>query len=638
MSYNFYHNLAEIARNGGFVLSNENNDGSDVRIDWRFIAAIDTHRVIKESNFEKLDECIPFLINSSLSNLLNTRILDPAIGKIFTLSQLSIQYLLFCTRFLDKSVSTLRENLYSCQKETLDLQEKLKERNTELHQAKKKAKKLESNPLEIYPCTKCTKNFESQLFLDSHMLRKHRESKDQDLINTIKLELELKQVKEKLNLTEKELMDSKNVTCEKCLENERRIFKNIGIQSNFEEKEKDDLEKENTSEKFRDYSENIREMMAEQMKQFQEYKEYDERRHKEEISELKDMLDKAMETLKQNEIKRAEQPLPAPRSTVPLQQSFAPPKPKEVKVVPPQSDNENLWKTRFKELEKMYEHNQLQMAQSMKDMEKTYAEKLNKLEDSMKQLKDESAKINQVPITPVPRTVQKEVVPRVLIRKPKETSSSSDEDVSEDPKPIKQVRPVLDTLPKNIPQQPLHLSTYSDQKFSIREKKKKTFSAQKWFNRDKSQQKPKEVPVKDRVKAEQLLNDRLKEFNIDEHTEQLNENKVDLIEVELANRREIQKKTYPHFFINRKKIKQKVEELFKSHVQDTEKEESISVKKDPVILKDEDPVKLKDENPVDEKPKKKVLFNLDEDYKSNVHIKSNEDSDFDLTSLEDDFK
>lgn len=37
MSYNFYHNLAEIARNGGFVLLNENIDGSDVRIDWRFI-------------------------------------------------------------------------------------------------------------------------------------------------------------------------------------------------------------------------------------------------------------------------------------------------------------------------------------------------------------------------------------------------------------------------------------------------------------------------------------------------------------------------------------------------------------------------------------------------------------------------
>lgn len=37
MSFNFNHNLAEIARNGGFVLSNENVEESDVRIDWRFI-------------------------------------------------------------------------------------------------------------------------------------------------------------------------------------------------------------------------------------------------------------------------------------------------------------------------------------------------------------------------------------------------------------------------------------------------------------------------------------------------------------------------------------------------------------------------------------------------------------------------
>ncbi|KAL7035406.1 hypothetical protein ACKWTF_008350 [Chironomus riparius] len=618
MSYNFYHNLAKIARNGGFVLSNENIDDSDVRIDWRFIAAIDTHRIIIESNFEKLDECIPFLINSSLSNLLNTRILDPAIGKIFTLSQLSIQYLLFCTRFLDKSVSTLRESLYSSQKEILDLQEKLKERNTELHQVKKKAKKLESNALEIYPCTKCTKNYESQLFLDSHMSRKHRESKDLDLINAIKLELEVKQLKEKLNLTEKELMDSKNVSCEKCLENEKRIFKNIGIQSNSEEKEKDDLEKENTSEKFRDYSENIRQMMADQMKQFQEYKEYDDKRHKEEISELKAMLDKAMETLKQNEIKRAEQqqsqPLPAPRSIVSLQQSEA----QKPKVVQPQPENENLWKTRFKELEKMYELNQLQMTQSMKDIEKAYAEKLNKLEISMKQLKDENNKGNKVTVQPVSKIVEKEVVPRVVIRKSVETSSSSDDEIVDAPKPIKLVRPAIDILPKNIPQLPPKLSTYSDQKFSIREKtKNKTFSAQKWFKKrsHKSQQHPKEVTVKDRHKAEKMMNERLKEFNI-EQKEQLNANKADEIEVELANRREIQKKTYPHFFITRKKIKQRVEELFKSRI---ENDESITVKEDPV----------------NEKPKKKVLFNLDED---DVQIKSNEDSDFNITSLEEDFK
>ena len=195
---------------------------------------------------------------------MNTRILDPAIAKIYTLSQLSLQYLLFCTRFLDKSVSTLRENLYTCQKDTFELQEKLKERNAELHQAKKKSKRLESNLMEdLYSCQKCTKNFESQLFLDSHMSRKHHESKDQDLINTIKLELEIKQLKERLNLTEKELMNPKSVACEKCLQNEKRIYKNIGnfwtlflnmcfnfimfystgIQINYEEKEEQPTEK-----------------------------------------------------------------------------------------------------------------------------------------------------------------------------------------------------------------------------------------------------------------------------------------------------------------------------------------------------------------------------------------------------------
>lgn len=37
MSHNFSHNLAEIARNGGFILCDENSDGSEIRVDWRFI-------------------------------------------------------------------------------------------------------------------------------------------------------------------------------------------------------------------------------------------------------------------------------------------------------------------------------------------------------------------------------------------------------------------------------------------------------------------------------------------------------------------------------------------------------------------------------------------------------------------------
>jgi hypothetical protein len=36
MSYNFYHNLPEIARNGGFKLGEE-EEGNSSHIDWRFI-------------------------------------------------------------------------------------------------------------------------------------------------------------------------------------------------------------------------------------------------------------------------------------------------------------------------------------------------------------------------------------------------------------------------------------------------------------------------------------------------------------------------------------------------------------------------------------------------------------------------
>lgn len=556
--------------------------------------------------------------------------MDPAIAKIFTLSQLGLQYLLFCTKFLDKSVSSLRENLYTYQKQNLDLQEALKQCDKELQHARKKAKKLEINSLEIYPCTKCTKNFESQLLLDSHMLRKHRESKDQDsnLINTIKLELEIKQLKEKLNTAEKKLMDAKIVGCKKCHENEKRIFKNIGIQINSEEKERDDKmdEKEDPNEKLKEFNENIRQLMSEQMKQFSEYRQNDEKRHEKEISDLKNLLDKAVESLKQNEIK---QPLPLPRYHIGVQasdESSATAPASEQKNPNLITENENLWKTRFMELEKMYEHYQSQMTQSMKDMEKTYAEKMNKLEDSMKQLKSEKSRI---PVSK-PAVEEKEIVPRVYVKKQNETSESSSEDeIVEDLKTVKVAS--NSSLQKDFPIEKLiNVKNLPVSKISdIEKKSKKTFSAQKWLS--KNSQKHEKIEIKGdqkREKAEKLFNDRMKEFDIDKHENHMNLSKADEINSKLANRREKQKRIHPRFFINRKTIKAKVDELFERY---TQKNERTLIKQE--SMDDIQKVSSKDQ---DDKPKKKVLFNLNQHFKP--QIKSKEDSDFDITSLEEDMK
>lgn len=511
-----------------------------------FSASIDTTRIIKDSDYEKLDQCIPFLIRSSVGNLLNVRILDPAIARIYIISQLCLQYLLFCTKFLDKSVSQLRDNVYNYQKQTLKLEEILAKRDEEIVQLQKKLKRQEALNQPVFPCTKCTKNFLSAALLDNHVVRKHQKSqiqeskdKDSNLINTIKLELEIKQLKERLIDTEKELMEaSSKVGCERCQQNAQRKFQSVAIQSNFEEKEKDDIEKEA-----------ICELLNNQMKNFEEWKQNEESRYHSEIDDLRRKLDETIETLKLVGTRQeVVAPSPAPRTMKIADKSI-----NTSVTTPDPKPSGNEWKNRYEELEKMYEEHQKRMTSTVTSIEQTYNEKLAKIEESVKNLNDDREKLHKelqertekphLPLTP-------KVINKMFTQDSTESSSESEAIVELKPqrKPltVKPAFPDIERLALDEKQD------FSAQKFSVRPK---TAKGQKKL----SPQKPLRTT---RDEAEDLYKQRLKMFGISREDELMNKSEFNRVQSEMVNLRDEKRKKNRTFFITRKKLQSQVDKIF----------------------------------------------------------------------------
>ena len=506
--------------------------------------------------------------------MLNVRILDPAIARIYIISQLCLQYLLFCVKFLDKSVYSLRENSFNDQKKILKLEELVEKRDEEIAQLQKKVKRQETLNQPIFSCTKCTKNFLSAALLNNHILRKHPpaqvlESKDKDsnLINTIKLELEIKQLKEKLNSTEKDLMESKekavSAACEKCLQNAQRKFQNVAVQSNFEEKEKDDIEKDA-----------IYELLNNQMKHFEEWKSNEETRYRLEISDLRAKLDETIETLKQVATqKEVRGPSPAPRMMKIAEKCVG--TSKSVDSLPEPKSDETVWKERYEELEKMYEEHQQRMVSTVTSIEQVYNEKMSNIEQTVKQLKDERVKINEKPVERIekPETpLSPKVIKQIHVHQPTTSSESNSEDEI-------QAKPMITNFVK-----PQIKSELKPAELKLPEKSKtilQTFSSQKFLTRNKKEKLKKLDPpmpyVSPREQAVMLFEKQLKDYSIDPQSTRLSKSEFNRVHSAMVNTREENKKKNKSFYLTRKKLQSSVDKIFqqKSNLKKRDKNEKL---------------------------------------------------------------
>lgn len=219
----------------------------------------ETDRILKEQNFELVDKALGHLSEAPLGTVLETHILDSGIAKYFVMSQYAIQYLICCRTYLDECVSDLKEAHSSAQQEIATLRKSLGESNNEVVQLHKRITQIETIREVVYPCHLCPKNFISNEALNIHIGRKHRiatptsltsapgkdkdKDKDKDndvhLINTIKMELEIKQLKERLNAAERNIKERSTGGSKRV--SPRQEQRTVGIQSNLAEpKEKDE--------------------------------------------------------------------------------------------------------------------------------------------------------------------------------------------------------------------------------------------------------------------------------------------------------------------------------------------------------------------------------------------------------------
>lgn len=236
--------------------------------DCTHTGSYETDRILREQNFEVVDDALQHLSEAPLGTALETHILDSGIAKYFTMSQYAIQYLLCCRTLLEESVVELQEEHGTAQQEIAKLRKSLGESNNEIIQLHKKITQIETIREVVFPCHLCPKNFISNEALNIHIGRKHRVgtptatpagggsvSKDRDndmqLINTIKMELEIKQLKERLNAAERNIRERSGDSCRQPVAASPRQadqatttidVRNVGIQSNLSEtKEKDEL-------------------------------------------------------------------------------------------------------------------------------------------------------------------------------------------------------------------------------------------------------------------------------------------------------------------------------------------------------------------------------------------------------------
>ncbi|XP_061399565.1 cilium assembly protein DZIP1L [Musca vetustissima] len=327
MSFPYKYNYAQLARESGFQL----RIFKDGPLDWRLMGSVEVERIVREQCLEQIDSVLNHLSEAPLGSILESNILDSGIAKYFLLSQFSIQYLLFCRKFLEETVAELRESHGAAQIEVASLKRSLVEANNEILQLNKRVTQMEAIHEVIYPCHLCTKNFVSNDALNLHITRKHSthlntktdlqlpSAKDREndisLINTIKLELEIKHLKERLNNAERKIKDGvttpkspKNRNeCDKLVTN--TVTHSIGIQSNLSETKERDEQTEDPS--LSQWAETISHL-HETLIGLNNWKEEQCRQHFEFLADINGKLRELTEVVEQQ---KPEQMVSAPEST-----------------------------------------------------------------------------------------------------------------------------------------------------------------------------------------------------------------------------------------------------------------------------------------------------------------------------------
>ena len=102
--------------------------------------SIDVDRIIRERDLNTVDENVNNVVDYCLESEYDVKILDPNFVKLFRLSQLAVEYLLYCKQYLDQSVVILKEELKYKLEENVKLKEEVAQYQNTVKDMKEKFK------------------------------------------------------------------------------------------------------------------------------------------------------------------------------------------------------------------------------------------------------------------------------------------------------------------------------------------------------------------------------------------------------------------------------------------------------------------------------------------------------------------
>ncbi|XP_055954593.1 cilium assembly protein DZIP1 [Patella vulgata] len=199
-------------------------------IDWRKIASIDIDQISRTLDFNALQENIMNLTFCNIESELDMRMVDPNFVKLFKLAQFTIEYLLHSQDYLAGVVAASEEKVKATEQEMLKLKNEMEKQKEELIEIKKESHKrkklliaqqqmIHAGSDSYNKCPFCAKAFLNSSFLQAHIFRRHHEYSSKGSSTeahgssggTISktLEIELHEIKERLQMTEAALKEEK---------------------------------------------------------------------------------------------------------------------------------------------------------------------------------------------------------------------------------------------------------------------------------------------------------------------------------------------------------------------------------------------------------------------------------------------
>ncbi|KAK5646723.1 hypothetical protein RI129_005187 [Pyrocoelia pectoralis] len=190
---------------------------------------IDIARVIQQQDIELIDKNINTVLEFHFDNEQNSG-LDTNYVKIFRISQLAVQYLLFCKKYLDNTVAYLKKEVAAAKLQINSLHSYAEQLQLDAVSAKNEIKQLQATlscqvastqNIPLFQCNQCSKAFSTEEYLLAHTQRRHENlvNSTSFQVETDKLQSEIKALKERLNNTEKYIHNDDDRLKSKVIEN-----------------------------------------------------------------------------------------------------------------------------------------------------------------------------------------------------------------------------------------------------------------------------------------------------------------------------------------------------------------------------------------------------------------------------------